>query len=844
MAFNLYEVSCDCIVGASTKPVKPFSTMDRAWIVMALLLEKLVYEAIIMDNERLSDLYRRACGSRSPIASLAPLALEIHSGSRAGLGYRRTVHRLRDFSRTHHPQRFNSGGRHAHTPVGSVAVCRWVPGSGPFPVPRLVCVPPIRGQQPYGESSGRHRWHGHFHKVCRSALPALPEPVRRRLSLPARSAAQQHCSTAQADGMRLDPVHFSMLVIGVSFACYAPSLNSLQDQAYRSAVVIEGEVRSSPENVSSREPYSVNVKVLDVWPVNSGGLEREQLVTVGDFGSEAPCTTVEKDHRYIFFMDPTAEPLVFKASYAPVDASEPELKKDVERVLCEDCASAPKLRLMRGQVLVEGEKLYLKCEASGNPSPSFRWYKDGHELQKGRDLKIKTNKKNSKLQISRVRVEDSGNYTCVAENSLGQENATSIISVQILTTTTPSSGVSHARRCNDSEKAYCVNGGDCYIIHGINQLSCKFPMTIRGTAVKTPSWPVSTAEELYQRRVLTITGICVALLVVGIVCVVAYCKTKKQRKKMHSHLHQNQNQCVEQPNRMLANGPNHPGPGPEEIPMVDYISKSVPTTECVISHGAEGAGNYAGSRMSTRSHHSTTASHASRHEEQTWSMERTESMNSDCQSGGLSSSVGTSKCSSPACMARRATHWGCGDMYVSALTTPARLSPVEFHYPPLPPQDGSLYRQPRRPRRPYLTESTGSLPSSPYRLPDEEAYETTQEYASSREPIRSRRRPRRNRLNGHISQRSTGLRDYSSQSFSQSEEEEEEEEEEDTHGESTPFLSMQNMNMDPPLTVPGYRSSSGADTRTHRGLSRPGTRSNGQSRGAQSHRSKADNMPL
>ncbi|KAK5612026.1 hypothetical protein CRENBAI_002037 [Crenichthys baileyi] len=291
------------------------------------------------------------------------------------------------------------------------------------------------------------------------------------------------------------------------------------------------------------------------------------------------------------------------------------------------------------------------------------------------------------------------------------------------------------------------------------------------------------------------------------------------------------------------------------------------------------------------------------HEEQTWSMERTESVNSDCQSGGLSSSVGTSKCSSPACMARRAANYGCTDVsgmgmqygdsydslrdsphsdrYVSALTTPARLSPVEFHYPPLPPQvptfqitspntthalslppaaaayhrdddqpllrcpeDGSLYRQPRRPRRPYLTESTGSLPSSPYHLPDDEAYETTQEYASSREPIRSRRRPRRNRLNGHTSQRSAGLRDYSSQSFSQSEEEEEEDEDEDAHGESTPFLSMQNMNMDLPLSGSGYRSSSGADTRTHRGLNRPGTRSNGQSRGSQSHRSKANNMPL
>ncbi len=55
-------------------------------------------------------------------------------------------------------------------------------------------------------------------------------------------------------------------------------------------------------------------------------------------------------------------------------------------------AYAPKLRLMRGQSLMEGDRLYLKCEASGNPSPSFRWYKDGHELQRSRDLKIKTNK--------------------------------------------------------------------------------------------------------------------------------------------------------------------------------------------------------------------------------------------------------------------------------------------------------------------------------------------------------------------------------------------------------------------------------------------------------------------
>ncbi|KAJ8014861.1 hypothetical protein DPEC_G00020170 [Dallia pectoralis] len=395
--------------------------------------------------------------------------------------------------------------------------------------------------KPYGDS-GRHRWHGHLRKVCRSAL--LPEPIRSLPALQPRSVIRarpppQHCiNGATADGMRLDPVHFSMLVIGVSFACYAPSLNSLQDQAYRSAVVIEGEVRSSPENVS-REPYSVNVRVLDVWPVNSGGLEREQLVTVGDFGSEAPCTTVEENHRYIFFMDPTGEPLVFKASFAPLDASGTDLKKDVESVLCEDCAAAPKLRPMRGQSLMEGDRLYLKCEASGNPGPSFRWYKDGRELQRGKDVKIKTNKKNSKVQINRARLEDSGNYTCVVENTLGQENATSSITVLSLITTL-SPGLSHARRCNDSEKSHCVNGGDCYFIHGLNQLSCKGRGAVPAAGINHHRHLCGAARSWHR--------LCGGIL---------------QNQNMK------QNQCVEQPNRMLANGPNHPGPGPEEIPMVD-----------------------------------------------------------------------------------------------------------------------------------------------------------------------------------------------------------------------------------------------------------------------------------
>ncbi|XP_033955825.1 neuregulin 2a isoform X4 [Pseudochaenichthys georgianus] len=578
-------------------------------------------------------------------------------------------------------------------------------------------------------------------------------------------------------------------------------------------------------------------------------------------------------------------------------------------------AAAPKLKPMKNPITVdEGGKLIVKCAAKGS-SLSFRWFKDGNELRKSKTLKIRDTSRNSKLQINRAKLEDSGNYTCVVENTLGKDNSTGTVNVQSITTTPPPAS-GHARKCNDTEKAYCVNGGDCYFIHGIDKLACKCPDGYFGprclqTEPLRLIMPKPTekhlgiefmeAEELYQKRVLTITGICVALLVVGIVCVVAYCKTKKQRKKMHTHLRQNM--CPEHPNRNLANGPNHPGPGPEEIPMVDYISKNVPATERVIRPATEGS--FPASHNSSRSHNSSTRAHSSthRHEERTWSLAHSDSILSDSP-GMMSSSVGTSKCSSPACMdarARRAGHCGYSDphrtglqyrdsfdslgdsphsdRYVSALTTPARLSPVDFHYslpsqvptfqitspnashamslPPavrnpypleddqpllrryqVPLHDAQCQEPYRQQRRTYLNDSRGSLPSSPYRLAKEEDYETTQEYLSSREqPKRSgssgtgSRRWRRSRLNGHVAPRGyEASRDYGSRSCLTDSESEED-------GENTPFLSMQNMNAEP-STI--YRP---VDSRTSHSSGRHSGHGNMHTRLTHS-RSKPDNTPI
>ncbi|XP_034267568.1 pro-neuregulin-2, membrane-bound isoform isoform X2 [Pantherophis guttatus] len=688
---------------------------------------------------------------------------------------------------------------------------------------------------------------------------------------------------------------FSLLLIGVSLACYSPSLRSVQDQAYSAAVVLEGKVQALPAAADSPTPATGNwsrdetptsgilVKVLDLWPLNSGGLQREQLIRVGSM--PAPCFKVKRNHRYIFFLEPTEQPLVFKTSFAPLDTSGRNLKKDVGRILCVDCAVAPKLKKLKSLNVEVGAKVSLKCEASaGNPQPSYKWFKDGKEIKKSKDIRIKygNGKKISRLQFSKVKVEDTGEYGCEAENVLGTDIATGSLIVRSVTTTLPS-GPGHTRQCNETVKSYCVNGGVCYYIEGINQLSCRCPNGFFGQRCleKLPLRlympdPKQKAEELYQKRVLTITGICVALLVVGIVCVVAYCKTKKQRNRMHNHLRQNM--CPAHQNRNLANGPSHPRLDPEEIQMADYISKNVPATEHVIRREIETT--FSGSHSCSPSHPSSTGTPTSsqRHESHTWSLDRTESLTSDCQSGMMLSSVGTSKCNSPACMeahARREASYSIeeqrrpmmqhrdsvdslrdsphSERYVSALTTPARLSPVDFHcsastHMPtfeitspnsahavsLPPaasinfqveEQQPLLRRYQAPcqdtqrydtyyqRRNYLNESTGSLPSSPFRITEDDEYETTHEYITALEqPKRTgsgNRRWRRSKLNGHLSHRGRMLRDsfsVSSASYSESDEE--------LIAESTPFLSNRNMEaMDTDL----YCS---ADNRTFSSFSR------------------------
>ncbi|NXW44629.1 NRG1 protein, partial [Nyctiprogne leucopyga] len=445
--------------------------------------------------------------------------------------------------------------------------------------------------------------------------------------------------------------------------------------------------------------------------------------------------------------------------------------------------------------------------------------------------------------------------------SQAQATETNLQAAPKLSTSTSTTGTSHLTKCDIKQKAFCVNGGECYMVKDLPnppRYLCRCPNEFTGdrcqnyvmaSFYKHLGIEFMEAEELYQKRVLTITGICIALLVVGIMCVVAYCKTKKQRKKLHDRLRQSLRS--ERNNVMnIANGPHHPNPPPDNVQLVNqYISKNIISSEHVIERETETS--FSTSHYTSTTHHSVTVTQTPSH---SWSNGHTESILSESHSVLVSSSMENSRHTSPAGPRGRLNGIGGpregnsflrharetpdsyrdsphSERYVSAMTTPARMSPVDFHTPTSPKSPPSKMSPPAssltisipsvavspfvEEERPLLlvtpprlrekydhhlqqfnsfhhnpAHESNSLPPSPLRIVEDEEYETTQEYEPAQEPpkkLATTRRVKRTKPNGHISSRVEVDSDTSSESSSS-----ETETEDERVGEETPFLSIPN----------------------------------------------------
>ncbi|KAM9507522.1 pro-neuregulin-1, membrane-bound isoform 5-T5 [Guaruba guarouba] len=440
--------------------------------------------------------------------------------------------------------------------------------------------------------------------------------------------------------------------------------------------------------------------------------------------------------------------------------------------------------------------------------------------------------------------------------SQAQATETNLQTAPKLSTSTSTTGTSHLTKCDIKQKAFCVNGGECYMVKDLPnppRYLCRCQPGFTGARC-TETLPMKIqnqekAEELYQKRVLTITGICIALLVVGIMCVVAYCKTKKQRKKLHDRLRQSLRSERNNVTNM-ANGPHRPNPPPDNVQLVNqYVSKNVISNEQVIERETETS--FSTSHYTSTTHHSVTVTQTSSH---SWSNGHTESILSESHSVLVSSSMENSRHASPSGPRGRLNGIGGpregnsflrharetpdsyrdsphSERYVSAMTTPARMSPIEFHTPTSPKSRPSKMSPPAssltvsipsvavspfiEEERPLLlvtplqlhekydqhlqqfnsfhhnaAHESNSLPPSPLQIVEDEEYETTQEYEPAQEPpkkLANSRRIKRTKPNGHISSRVEADSDTSSDSSSS-----ETETEDERIGEDTPFLSIPN----------------------------------------------------
>lgn len=83
-----------------------------------------------------------------------------------------------------------------------------------------------------------------------------------------------------------------------------------------------------------------------------------------------------------------------------------------------------------------GDTKRLRCAVTGLPPPNITWIKNDQPLHQSE--RIRKLNKNKTIKIKGVRLDDQGNYTCIAENPLGKVNLTLQLNVrrdEILTTT-------------------------------------------------------------------------------------------------------------------------------------------------------------------------------------------------------------------------------------------------------------------------------------------------------------------------------------------------------------------------------------------------------------------------
>uniref|UniRef100_A0A3B3TKS6 Ig-like domain-containing protein n=1 Tax=Poecilia latipinna TaxID=48699 RepID=A0A3B3TKS6_9TELE len=76
-----------------------------------------------------------------------------------------------------------------------------------------------------------------------------------------------------------------------------------------------------------------------------------------------------------------------------------------------------------------GSEISLKCMCSGALPMTFRWHKDGHELTEDEHVKMSSETNSAELNLKNAQLSHSGKYVCEAENKVGTQRCTAMVTV-------------------------------------------------------------------------------------------------------------------------------------------------------------------------------------------------------------------------------------------------------------------------------------------------------------------------------------------------------------------------------------------------------------------------------
>nr|XP_002126754.1 pro-neuregulin-2, membrane-bound isoform [Ciona intestinalis] len=290
----------------------------------------------------------------------------------------------------------------------------------------------------------------------------------------------------------------------------------------------------------SERIFNATAKVSTIFKIKNDGIKKKQKIKFGPVGKAEGCVDLKKGKSsYLVFLKPTNESGFYWIDKNPVKIKKRSARK-LSKLLCKGCLSKPSFKKSKKTYQKhEGDKLKIKCKASGKPKPNMSWFKSGILLNKSNlpnGMKIKSSKKGgaSQIIVKQLTQEMSGVYVCSAKNpvSVDATNYTVTLIVTSVTTTTVATTVDACEPCPSTDAGFCFNGGQCCVDNG--QPYCRCDIYFTGKRCKERSLHavgkgLTNKDYLYHKRLVAILGMCVAVLLAAFICFAVYCLFRKKR---------------------------------------------------------------------------------------------------------------------------------------------------------------------------------------------------------------------------------------------------------------------------------------------------------------------------